>query len=145
MSDCLPCDLEAADADAIVFRDDTWACEVADGYDVPGWLILRLRRHGEGWVSLTPDEAATFGAVSRRIATAVQRVTGSHTAYFLSFGENYRHFHFLVAARPTDLAPEFTGAGILALRASHRDPDAARAFAAQVRSELAREDSPAPA
>ena len=38
MSACLPCDLESADAATTVFRDDTWSCDVADGYDVPGMV-----------------------------------------------------------------------------------------------------------
>lgn len=136
MSACLPCDLEAADAAAVVYRDDAWSCDVADGYDVPGWYVLRLRRHAEGWAGLSAEEAAGFGVVSKRIATAIQAATGAPTVYFMSFGENYRHFHFLVITRPEDLAPEFTGAGILARRATHRDMAAALATAAEVRSAL---------
>jgi diadenosine tetraphosphate (Ap4A) HIT family hydrolase len=137
MSECLPCALEAADDAAVVHRDDTWSCEVADGYDVPGWYILRLRRHGEGWAALTPDEAAGFGAVSQRVATAIQAATGATGAYFMSFGENYPHFHFLVTARPADLAPERRSAAILGLAAEGRDLPAALATAAQVRAALA--------
>ncbi|MHA7987394.1 HIT family protein [Rathayibacter sp. CAU 1779] len=137
MSACLPCDLEQADADAVVYRDDTWSCEVADGYDVPGWYILRLRRHAEGWAALSADEAASFGAVSQRIAEAIQSATGATGVYFMSFGENYPHFHFLVIARPAELAPELKSAGILALRADHRDVVASLATAADVRTALA--------
>ena len=39
-------------------------------------------------------------------SAAIQDVTGAPTVYFMSFGENYPHFHFLVIARPADLAPE---------------------------------------
>ena len=137
MSACLPCDLETAEAATVVHRDDTWSCEVADGYDVPGWFLLRLRRHAEGWAGLTPDEAAGFGVVSQQIASALQQATGAPTVYFLSFGENYPHFHFLVIARPPGLAPEQRGAGILALRAEHRDRAAALAVATDVRAALA--------
>ena len=50
MSTCLPCDLESAPTDAVVYRDADWACEVAEGYDVPGWYILRAptARRGMG-------------------------------------------------------------------------------------------------
>ncbi len=106
MSDCLPCDLEEADAARIVYRDDTWSCEIADGYDVPGWFILRLRRHAEGWAGPTADELAAFGPLSQRLAAAIQDATGAPTVYFMSFGENYPHFHFLVIARPADLPAE---------------------------------------
>jgi diadenosine tetraphosphate (Ap4A) HIT family hydrolase len=137
MSDCLPCDLEAADAAAIVYRDDTWSCEVADGYDVPGWFILRLRRHAEGWSGPTADELNDFGPVSQQLAAAIQSATGATGIYFLSFGENYPHFHFLVVARDAELDPELRGAAILGLRTTHRDGEASLAIGARVRNALA--------
>jgi diadenosine tetraphosphate (Ap4A) HIT family hydrolase len=136
VSACLPCDLENADVAAVVLRDDIWSCEVADGHEVPGWFFLRLRRHADGWTGPTAQELAGFGPFSQRVAAAIQQVTGAPTVYFMSFGENYPHFHFLVAARDADLAPEHRGAGIVALRAEHRDPDAALAVAARVRAAL---------
>jgi len=137
MSDCLPCDLEAADSSAIVYRDENWSCEIADGYDVPGWFILRLRRHAEGWDGPTTEELAGFGPVSKRMAAAIQSATGAVGVYFMSFGENYPHFHFLVIARDADLPRESRGAAILGLRAEGRDLDAALAVGARVRDALA--------
>jgi diadenosine tetraphosphate (Ap4A) HIT family hydrolase len=137
MSDCLPCDLEASDPLAIVYRDQDWSCEIAEGYDVPGWFILRLRRHAEGWAGPTIEELADFGPVSQRIAKAIEAATGATGVYFMSFGENYPHFHFLVIARDAELAAEFRGAAILALRAEARDRDAALEVGAHVRHALA--------
>ncbi len=137
MSACLPCDLESAPADAVVYRDADWACEVAEGYEVPGWHVLRVRRHAEGWPALTPSEAAGFGVVAQRVTRAIQAATGAPTVYFLSFGENYAHLHFLLIARPADLPPELRGAAILTLRAEHRERPAALASAATVRRALA--------
>lgn len=136
MTYCLPCTLESADPAAVVYRDDTWACEVVDGYEVPGWYFLRLRRHSEGWSGLTSDEAAGFGAVSQRVATAIQKATGAPTVYFMSFGENYPHFHFLVIARPEGLSAESRGAAILATRAENLDRVAALQVAEKVRGSL---------
>ena len=136
MSGCLPCDLEGADAANVVLRDDTWSCDVAVGYEVPGWFILRLRRHAEGWSGATAAELAEFGPFSQRVAVAIQQVTGAPTVYFMSFGENYPHLHFLVIARDADLAPERRGAGILTLLADHCDLDASLAVAGRVRDAL---------
>ncbi len=136
MSACLPCGLEDAGGAAVVFRDDTWSCDVAEGYDVPGWFIVRLRRHAEGWSGPTAGELAGFGPLAQRITAAIQEATGAPTVYFLSFGENYPHFHFLVIARSDELLPEHRGAGILALRAGHRDHDGSLAVAARVRQAL---------
>lgn len=136
MTDCLPCTLEDADPAAVVYRDDRWACEVANGYEVPGWYFLRLRRHSEGWDGLTPEEAADFGIVSQRIARAIQEATGAPTVYFMSFGENYPHFHFLVIARPDGLPPESRGAAILSGRAENLDPDTSFEIASKVRTAI---------
>ncbi len=137
MSDCLPCDLEAAESGAVVYRDANWSCEIADGYDVPGWFLLRLRRHAEGWGGPSAEELGEFGPISQQLATAIQSATGATNVYFLSFGENYPHFHFLVIARDAELAPELRGAAILSLRTTDRDADAARAIGARVRNSLA--------
>lgn len=136
MNGCLPCDLEGADAEAVVFRDDAWSCEVADGYDVPGWFILRLRRHAEGWSGPTAAELADFGPLSQQVAAAIQQATGAPNVYFMSFGENYAHFHFLLTARDAELASEHRGAGILTRRADHRDLAASLTVASRVREAM---------
>jgi diadenosine tetraphosphate (Ap4A) HIT family hydrolase len=105
----------------VVFRDETWSCEVALGYEVPGWYIFRLRRHAEGWAALALTELAEFGERCQRLSSAMQRAPGVNHVYFMQFGENYPHFHFLVAARGVDLPPELRGGNILSLRESHRD------------------------
>lgn len=137
MSDCLPCDLEAAEPAAIIYRDNNWSCEIADGYDVPGWVILRLRRHAEGWSGPTAEELSDFGPISQKVATAIQTATGATGVYFMSFGENYPHFHFLLMARDADLPPESRGAAILGLRADGRNGAASLAIGQKVRDALA--------
>ena len=137
MSACLPCDLEDATVAEIIFRDDVWSCEIAAGYDVPGWYILRLRRHAEGWSGPTPEELTTFGPVSQRLAAAIQTVTGGPTVYFMSFGENYPHFHFLLINRDAELPAELRGAAILASRAESRDMAEALLVGEKIRAALA--------
>lgn len=136
MKPCMPCALEEAAPAAIVYRNDSWSCEMVDGYDVPGWFVLRLRRHAEGWESLTPEELAEFGGIAQLISSALVTGVDAAGAYFMSFGENYKHFHFLVIARPHDLSPELRGASILQQVASDRDREAALVAAGQVREAL---------
>jgi diadenosine tetraphosphate (Ap4A) HIT family hydrolase len=137
VSNCLPCDLESAEPDHVVYRDADWSCEIAEGYDVPGWFILRLRRHAEGWAEPTAGELAGFGPVAQRVSAAIQSATSATGVYFMSFGENYPHFHFLVIAREADLPAESKGAAILARRVDGRDLDASLAVGERVRSALA--------
>ena len=133
---CLPCELEEAAAAAVVFRGDMWSCEVASGYDVPGWYILRLRRHAEGWDELTSAELAEFGVRCAQLSTAIKQALGASHVYFMNFGENYPHFHFLVTARAAETPPELRGANILRLRETHRDMVTALALVPTLRAAL---------
>lgn len=136
LSSCLPCELEHSADTAVVYRDERWSCEVSVGYDVPGWFILRSRRHAEGWSGLTPEELAEFGPLAQRVASAVEIATGAPKVYFMSFGENYPHFHFLIAARGHDIDSEFRSGRLLELRTDHRDLDSALVVASAVRARL---------
>jgi len=131
--DCLICSMEETDPAARVFADELWAAEVAPGYEVPGWFFLRARRHAERLTGLDEAETATFGRHAHDLVRAVERVTGAPAVYLLSFGENYRHFHALVAARGEAVPPELRGYGLINLLAENRDVPAARALAGDVR------------
>lgn len=136
--DCLLCQIEQADAASIVFRDDLWAAEVVTGYDVPGWFILRARRHAERITGLDEAELATFARRARDLVAAVTDVTGAPATYLLVFGENFPHFHALVAARGAEVPPERRAGNLLQLRVDHADPIAARAMVPSVRASYER-------
>jgi len=131
--DCLICSMEEADPAGRVFLDDRWAAEVAPGYEVPGWFFLRARRHAEKLTGLDEAETATFGRRAHDLVSAVERVTGAPAVYLTSFGENFLHFHALVAARGADVPPELRGWSLLGLLPGHRDVPAAQAVAGDVR------------
>lgn len=139
--DCLPCQLEDSPEHAVVFRDQTWSCEVAPGYEVLGWYILRVRRHADGWAALDPTELAGFGDRCQRLSSAIQLAMGVSHVYFMQFGENYPHFHFLVTARGVDSPPELRGGNILTLRETHRDMAGALAALPALRAAF-KADSP---
>jgi diadenosine tetraphosphate (Ap4A) HIT family hydrolase len=122
---CLLCDMESAAPDAVVFRDERWAAEVAPGYEVPGWFFLRVRRHAELLTGLDDAELSALGHRARDLVAAVAAVTGAPATYLLHFGENYRHFHALVAARGADVPVSQRAGNILGLRPGHIDPAAA--------------------
>ncbi len=125
--------MEESDPAARVFLDELWAAEVAPGFEVPGWFFLRVRRHAEKLTGLDEAETATFGRHAHDLLSAVERVTGAPAVYLLSFGENFRHFHALVAARGEQVPPESRGWALPRLLAEGRDIPAARALAGEVR------------
>jgi diadenosine tetraphosphate (Ap4A) HIT family hydrolase len=130
---CLICSMEESDPAGRVFLDELWAAEVAPGYEVPGWFFLRARRHAEKLTGLDEEETAVFGRRAHDLVSAVERVTGAPAVYLLSFGENFRHFHALVAARGDQVPPEARGWALLGLLAGGRDVPAAQAVAGDVR------------
>lgn len=134
-SECLICSMEETDPDDRVFLDDRWAAEVAPGYEVPGWFFFRSRRHADGLTGLDDDEVDSLGRHVHDLLSAVERATGAPAVYFLHFGESYRHFHALVAARGDDVPAGLKGWGLVRLLPDHVDPDRSRALASGVRAE----------
>ncbi len=134
---CLICHLDEAPGEAVVFRDEDWACEVAPGFEVPGWYFLRLRRHALGWAELTQPELTAFGPVVQDLMGALDRAFGAPACYLMTFGEAYPHFHAVVTVRTEDIPPGSRSGNILALLASRVDRDAAVARVPAVRDALA--------
>jgi diadenosine tetraphosphate (Ap4A) HIT family hydrolase len=130
---CLLCDMEQVAGTDIVFRDPLWAAEVVPGFDVPGWFVLRVRRHAERMTGLDDAELAALPFRARDLIAAVTEVTGAEATYFMVFGENYPHFHALVAPRGPDVPADRRTGDILKLRAEQADHDAAVGLVPAVR------------
>jgi len=131
---CLICRQEQADPGDIVFADDRWAAGVIGGYDVPGWVVLRLRRHAEGFGQPTAEELAQFGRRVRDVTSAVRAVTDAATTYLLMFGEANPHLHALITPRTTDIPADRRVGDILKLRTERGDAQAARALVPAIRA-----------
>ena len=101
---------------------------------MPGWFFLRVRRHAELLTGLDDAELSALGHRARDLVAAVAEATGAPATYLLHFGENYRHFHALVAARGADIPAAQRGGNILGLRPGHLDRDAAVALVPGVRA-----------
>ena len=117
--DCLICQMDDIDESSIVFRDELWAAEVVPAFAVPGWFILRARRHAERITGLNDDELHSLARRARDLVGAVTDVTGAPATYLLVFGENYPHFHVVVTARGEDIPPHLRSGDILKLVPDH--------------------------
>ncbi|TVZ07458.1 hypothetical protein EAS64_05235 [Trebonia kvetii] len=131
------CHLDRAPDDTVVFRDDDWACEIAPGFEVPGWYFLRLRRHALGWGGLEERELKSFGPLVQELMAALGLAFDAPARYLMTFGEAYPHFHAVITVRTDDIPPESRSGNILALRESLVDRDAAVARVPGVRAALA--------
>lgn len=133
VENCLICKSEDAEDAAVVFRDELWACEITPGFEVPGWFVLRVRRHALGWHDLAPDELATFGERAKDLVDSVGGVFGAPATYLLNFGEAYPHFHCLIAARGNDVPPDKRLANIMSLRTERLNRETALGYVSAVR------------
>ncbi|MGW7094691.1 hypothetical protein [Streptomyces sp. NPDC054874] len=133
-SDCFMCGLEENDDASVVFRDPLWSGESVPGYDVPGWFVLRARRHAERITGLDEKELASFGRRARDLVAAVTEVTGAPATYLLVFGENHPHFHALITARDAHVPEDRRSGDILKLRTEYADAEAAARLVPEVRS-----------
>lgn len=100
---CSMCSMEAAPETTVLFRNSQWAAELPRGAEVPGWVVLRSRRHVEHLVNLDDSQLVTFGPSLRDVAAAVGAVMKTETIYVLSFGETDLHFHAVVIPRGADV------------------------------------------
>ncbi len=135
---CLICQMDDADDNAVVFRDGIWACEVAPGFEVPGWYFLRTRRHALGWRELGPAELSTFGERARDLMAALEATFSGPARYLMTFGEAYPHFHCVVTTRGDDVPPQLRSGNILQLLDTHVDRPAALGRVPAVRAAYAR-------
>jgi diadenosine tetraphosphate (Ap4A) HIT family hydrolase len=131
---CLMCAMEQVDESAVAFRDPLWAAEIVPGYHVPGWFILRARRHAERITGLADAELATFARRARDLVGAITDATGAPATYLMVFGENYPHFHALIAPRGEEIPPELRAGNILKLRVDHADLESAARLVPHVRT-----------
>ena len=114
--------------------DGGWAAGIVPGYDVPGWFVLRVRRHAEGLEGLTAEELATFGRRARDLTAAVRVVTGAAATYLMVFGEANPHFHALITPRTADIPLEMRTGNILKRRLGHADLQGSQAMVPEVRA-----------
>ena len=78
---CLICGMESSDHESVIFRDDLWAAEIGRGMEVPGWFVLRTRRHAELITGLHDAEVDGLGRRLRALVAAVAAATGAPATY----------------------------------------------------------------
>src|SRR4051794_11041914 len=118
---CLICDFVAR-ADA-VYETDLWFAGVLDTIEVPGWIVLGLRRHAFDPMGMNSREAAVLGPVIREITTAMRTALDSERVYVLAWGEHAQHLHFLLASRGAEIPPEHRHAEFWFHREEYLDPE----------------------
>lgn len=103
-SGCFSCDQEATPS--LPPRDDLagtahWRVAHAFNSTLPGWLVVLPRRHTLSMTDLTPEAADELGGLLRRLALALQSVTGCVKTYLMQFSEaeGFSHLHLHLVPR----------------------------------------------
>lgn len=133
--DCHVCDgIATASAETELLVDEAWSARAVT--DVPGWVMLATRRHGDWTWGLSDAEAASFGPVLRRLSDAVRKAANAERVYVMALGENSLHYHLVLLPRSADLAPELRGPALLGSSEALADRAEAQRVAAEIRREL---------
>jgi diadenosine tetraphosphate (Ap4A) HIT family hydrolase len=130
--ECEFCDHEPV---CVILSTTSWIVHTHPELGVPGWYVLRTRRHIENLAALSSDEAAELGGTLSRLAVALADVIDVTKVYVLGLSERISHLHFLIATRPTALEP-MRGLELLSNAAMLRDDAAAAALAEQLRDSI---------
>jgi diadenosine tetraphosphate (Ap4A) HIT family hydrolase len=103
------------------------------GFEVPGWIVIALRRHTTVPAPLTKAEASGLGEVIRLASASVQEATGAERIYLQSYGENHSHWHLLVSPRGAEIPPEHRHTQLFVNRDRYVDIDQAAAALVRIR------------
>jgi diadenosine tetraphosphate (Ap4A) HIT family hydrolase len=138
VDDCAICAMvDAEPAAGWAYQDETWVAGILAGLEVPGWIVLALRRHAEETAPLSELEAANLGPAIRRLSAAVEDVTDAERVYLQAYGEKERHWHLLISARGTEIPPEHRHVSLFAHRQEYVDVAAAHQVLDRLRTALA--------
>ncbi|MFZ0043527.1 MAG: hypothetical protein WAK93_19620 [Solirubrobacteraceae bacterium] len=146
LSDCAICAMvDAEPAGGWAYEDQSWVAGTLAGLEIPGWIVLALRRHAVEAAPLSEREAADLGVAIRRVSAALEDVTDAERVYLQAYGELERHWHLLITARGADVPPEHRHIAFFAHRGEYIDAPAARRVVEKLRALLAAPSSAAQA
>ena len=134
---CGVCDMRAAaPAESLVYTDDQWTATLCR--DVPGWLTVMANRHTDDWLwGLFGPEASTLGPLMQRLSAAARSEAAAERVYLMGFGENWRHFHFLLMTRSASIPADSRGVDLLGKAPELADREEALRVGARIRARLA--------
>ncbi len=134
---CAICAMVHAEPDdGWAYADDDWVAGTLAGLEVPGWIVLALRRHAVETSALTEREAASLGAAIRLLTRAIEEATGAERVYLQAYGEREPHWHMLLSARTAEIPVEHRHVAFFSNREKYIDGDDAVAVVDRIRLNL---------
>jgi diadenosine tetraphosphate (Ap4A) HIT family hydrolase len=106
--------------------------------EVPGQVVIQLRRH-VGWITdMTSEELESLGPVLALVTRAVDAQTHPERVYYSCFAEAVPHVHFMLTPRGAEIAQQHRGAALLthAVAELYSDPAMADDVSERIRAGL---------
>jgi diadenosine tetraphosphate (Ap4A) HIT family hydrolase len=115
-----------------------WIVDHAYPTQLPGWLVLVLKRHAEALHELTGEEMVEMGDLIRRASLVLREVIGCEKEYVSCYAEaaHFAHIHVHVIPRAADLPGDLRGPRVFGLLAADDvvPPDEIRALSEALRA-----------
>jgi diadenosine tetraphosphate (Ap4A) HIT family hydrolase len=103
---------------------------------VPGWVVVYLRRHAPGLADMVAEELESMGPALAATAAAIEREVDAERVYMVSFGENHRHVHVVLFPRGSGVPPEHRSSALHVNQKLYADPQEAARAGARIREAL---------
>jgi diadenosine tetraphosphate (Ap4A) HIT family hydrolase len=100
-----------------IFEGKYWLVERAYPVKVIGWIVIVLKRHAEALHELTSEEFTELAEIQARLIPLLHEELNCEKEYVVCYAEmeHFRHIHFHVFAKPSNLPEELKGGGSFAL------------------------------
>lgn len=100
-----------------IFEGKYWFVEHAYPVKVIGWIVIVLKRHAEALHELTSEEFAELAQIQGKLIPLLHKELDCEKEYVSCYAEmeHFRHIHFHIFAKPSNLPPELKGGGSFAL------------------------------
>ncbi|RPI91387.1 MAG: hypothetical protein EHM40_15880 [Chloroflexi bacterium] len=100
-----------------IFEGKYWLVEHAYPVKKIGWLVIVLKRHVEALHELTTEEFAELGQIQARLTHLLYEELHCEKEYISCYAEteHFRHNHFHIFAKPSDLPDDLKGGRSFAL------------------------------
>jgi hypothetical protein len=123
-------------ANGWTYQNESFVAGTLPGLEIPGWVVLALRRHAVGPAPMTPQECVDLGVAIGFLLTAVASTTDAERVYLQAYGEQESHWHLLFSARGPEIPPEHRHVQFFLHRQEYIDPAAALETLDRVRESL---------
>jgi len=120
----------------LAYADDSWVAGTLEGLEIPGWIVLALRRHAVDAAPIGEEEARRLGPAIRTISTAIVDSTDAERIYLQAYGEKERHWHLLISPRGPSVPAEHRHTALFGHRNEYLDPAESKAVLTRVREAI---------